>query len=165
MLGLTRRNGETALTRPLGTTLGRWDPWGDFNRIRAEMDSLFERFFGQMPRYAEGIGFAPAVDLYETKEEFVFNIALPGMSREDIHLEVIGNTVHVWGERKTALPEQDAVIHLAQSGTGAFDFRYTLPVEVKTDQVKATYRNGVMEIRLPKADWARPKAIEVQIEG
>jgi HSP20 family protein len=166
MLGLTRRNGETALARPYGPSVTRWDPWSDFNRIRAEMDTLFDRFFGPSLRYAEGSpGFAPAVDLYETKEEFVFNAYLPGMSREDIHLEVIGSTLHLWGERKSTLPERDAVIHVAQGAQGTFDFRYTLPVEVQADGVKATYRNGVMEVRLPKAEWAKPRPVEVQIEG
>lgn len=166
MLGLTRRDGEAAVARPYAATPTRWDPWSDFNRIRSEMDTLFDRFFGPGPRYGEtAAGFAPAVDLYETKEEFVLNAYLPGLSREDIHLEVIGATLHIWGERKSLLPEKEAVIHIAQGGQGTFDFRYTLPVEVKAEEVKATYRNGVMEVRLPKAEWARPRPVEVQIEG
>jgi HSP20 family protein len=119
-----------------------------------------------MPRWTAGIStYTPAVDIYETADEVVLNAYLPGMSREDIHVEVLGDTIHISGESKPNLPEKDVTVHLAQGGFGQFDLRYTLPAEVKADQVKAVYRNGVLEIRLPKAESAKPQPVEVQIEG
>jgi HSP20 family protein len=113
----------------------------------------------------EKVGFTPAVDLYETAEEMVLHAYLPGMSREDIHLEVVGETLHLSGETKPRTPETEATVHLAEGNYGRFDFRYTLPVEVKTDQCKAVYRNGVLEVRLPKTEAARPKPVEITVEG
>jgi HSP20 family protein len=164
MLGLTRRN-ETALTRPT-TAATRWDPWGEFDRLRTEMDQMFDRFLPRTARWSEASPvFSPAVDLYETADDVVLNAYLPGMSREDIHLEVLGDTIHIWGESKPNIPEKDVTVHLVQGGFGQFDFRYRLPVEVSAEGCKATYRNGVLEIRLPKSEAAKPRSIEVQIAG
>jgi len=166
MLGLKRRDNETQLARPQTSDLGRWDPLSEFSRLRSDMDSLFGSLFGQAPRLTGSISaFTPAVDLYETADEVVLNVYLPGMSREDIHVQVLGETIHISGESKPNVPEKDVTVHLAQGGFGRFDLRYTLPVEVKAQEVRAAYRNGVLEIRLPKAESARPQAVEVPIEG
>ena len=166
MLGLTRRNEETALNRGSGTGMARWDPWNEFTRLRSEMDSLFGSLFGQTPRLFEGIRtFTPAVDLYETAAEVVLNAYLPGMSREDIHVEVTGNTIHISGESKPNVPEKDVTVHLVQGGYGRFDLQYSLPAEVDANQIRAIYRNGILEVRLPKAESAKPKPVEVQVEG
>jgi HSP20 family protein len=166
MFGLTRRNADTAVARPERTEIRRWDPWSEFTRIRSEMDQLFGNFFGPIPRLTSEIdAFTPAADLYETADEVVVSAHLPGVSREDIHVEVIGDTLHISGESKPTVPEKDVTVHLAQSSYGKFDFRCSLPAEVKVEQVKATYRNGVLEIHLPKTEEAKPKPVEVKIEG
>jgi HSP20 family protein len=166
MLGALRRNGETALTRPRTEVVPRWDPWEEFAQIRTEMDRLFSGLFGPTPRWTEGAStFTPAVDLYETTEEVVLNTYLPGISREDLHIDVTGDTIRIIGETKSAVPEREVTVHVAQGGYGKFDFRYGLPLEIKPDQVKATYRNGVLEVRLPKAEVAKPRPVQVQIDG
>jgi HSP20 family protein len=167
MFGLTRQNGETRLARPAAAGISRWDPWSEFNRIRQEMDNLFGGFVGVAPRATtEAFGmWAPSVDLYETADDIVLNAYLPGMSREDIHLEVLGSTIHLSGESKANIPDEGTTVHFTQGGYGRFDLRYRLPAEVSADQVKATYRNGVLEVRMPKAESAKPRAVEVQIEG
>ena len=166
MLGLRRRENETALTRPLDTEMTPWNPWAEFDRLRAEMDRLFGGMLGPPPRLPEGYGaFRPAVDMYETADELVLNAHLPGMSREDIHLEVVGDTIHLSGETKGNLPEKDVTVHRAEGSYGRFDVRCTLPVEVKPEECKAVYRNGMLELRLPKTEAAKPKPVEIRIEG
>jgi HSP20 family protein len=108
---------------------------------------------------------APAIDLYETPEDLFLNAYLPGMSREEIHVQVEGNTVRLSGSGKPNLPEGEVTVHLAQGGFGKFDIRYTLPVEVQSDAVQAVYRNGILELRLPKAESARRRVVEVQVEA
>lgn len=170
MLGLKRR--ESGMVRPAGEA--RWDPWGEFSRIRAEMDRLFSSLFGStgtfgpalLPGWAETTGtFVPAVDLYETPREFVCFISLPGMTREDIHVEVEGDVLHISGERKPPVLEKEAFAHQVQNSYGRFDLRYTLPAEVNAEAIKAVYRNGVLEVRLPKVEAAKPKPIEVRVES
>jgi HSP20 family protein len=170
MLGLTRRDGEPIPARPgkvEGKTIPeRWDPWSEFTRLQTEMDRLFTGLLRPAPRVMEGIPtFAPAVDLYETAEEVVMNAYLPGISREDIHLEVIGDTLRIAGETKAAVPEKDVTVHALEGGYGRFDLRYTLPVAVKTEACKAIYRNGVLEVRMPKVEEVKAKPIEIRVEG
>lgn len=166
MLGLKRRDHDTQIARPQIQDVTRWDPWSEFSRLRSDMDSLFGSVFGPMPRLEPSISaFTPAVDLYETADEVVLNVYLPGMSREDIHVKVLGDSIHISGESKANVPEKDVTVHLRQGGFGRFDLRYSLPVEVKAPEVKALYRNGVLEIRLPKAESAKPQPVEVAIEG
>jgi HSP20 family protein len=144
----------------------RWDPWGEFNRLQTEMDRLFTGLFRPAPRPMEGIPtFTPAVDLYETGEEVVINAYLPGISREDIHLEVVGDVIRITGETKAAVPEKDVTVHAMEGGYGRFEIRYTLPAPVKTEACKATYRNGVLEVRLPKVEEVKAKPIEIRVEG
>ena len=165
MSGLARQNGETRLAQQR-TSVDRWDPWSEFNRIRSEMDSLFGGFFGGCPQTqaVTPAQFTPAVDLYETPDEIVLNAYLPGMSREDIHVEVLGHALRLSGESKPNFPE-NARVHFTHGGYGRFNWQYRLPVEVNADQVRATYRNGILEIRLPKADSAKPRAVEIEVEG
>jgi HSP20 family protein len=166
MLGLRRRDEETALARPLGTEAVPWNPWTEFDRLRAEMDRLFGGVLGPPPRLMRGLGtFTPAVDMYETADEVVLNAYLPGISREDIHLELVGDTIRITGEIKTAVPEKEVTVHQAEGAYGRFDLRYALPVEVKPEACKAVYRNGMLEIRFPKAEAAKPKPIEIRVEG
>lgn len=166
MFGLKRRDGEVSLARPQAEIL-RWDPWSEFHRLRSEMDRLFGSLFGPTPEWlgAGASTYTPPVDLYETTDELILNAYLPGMSREDIHVELVGDTLHIRGESKPSVPEKGAIVHLAQGGYGRFDLRYTLPAEVKADAVKATYRNGVLEVRLPKVETAQRKPVEIKVEG
>jgi HSP20 family protein len=166
MLGLTRRDGDPIPARREKAEVTCWDPWGEFNRLQTEMDRLFTGLFRPAPRLMEGIpAFTPAVDVYETAEELVLNAHLPGMSREDIHVEVLGDTLRMSGETKAAVPEKEVTVHVLEGGYGRFDLRYTLPVEVKTDACKATYRNGVLEVRLPKVEEVKAKPIEIRVDG
>jgi HSP20 family protein len=166
MLGLTRRKDVAPGTRPQITGLRRLDPWVEFTRLGTEIDPLFRAFFGPtLPGIEETGTFTPAVDLYETAEELVLHAYLPGVSQEDIHLEVVGDTIRLWGERKPIVPETEVTVHLAQSGYGTFDLRYTLPVNVQTERCTATYRNGILEVHLPKVEAARPRTVEIHVAG
>lgn len=166
MLGLTRRKDVAPMTRPQITEFGLLDPWAEFNRFRTEIDPLFRAFFGPIPRELEGTGtFTPAVDLYETAEELVLHAYLPGVSQEDIHLEVAGDTIRLRGERKPIVPETDVTVHQAQSGYGTFDLQYVLPVDVQTERCTAAYRNGILEVHLPKVEAARPRTVEIHVAG
>jgi HSP20 family protein len=138
----------------------------ELDRFRTEIDPLLRALFGPTTRRIEGSGtFTPPVELYETAEELVLSVYLPGMSREDVHLEVVGDAIHLWGESKPTVPEKEVTIHLAQFGYGSFDLRYTLPVEIQTERCTATYRNGILEVHLPKVAAARPQPVEIRVEG
>jgi HSP20 family protein len=172
MLGATRRNGDPpatrvpAVPRPPMAGIGRYDPWSEFNRMCADMDRFFGGLLGPaLPRTEEFSGYTPPVDLYETAQEVALNVYLPGMTQEDIQLEVTGDIIHIAGECKPTVPDKTTAVYQLQGGYGRFAVRYFLPVEVKPEQVKATYRNGVLEVRLPKVEAAKPKSIAVHVAG
>jgi HSP20 family protein len=166
MFGLAPSKDAAPVTRPRQTEFGRWDPWVELNRFRTEIDPFIRAFFGPTSRQIGGSGtFTPPVDLYETTEELVLQVYLPGMSREDVHLEVVGDAIHLWGESKPIVPEKEVTVHLTGGYYGSFDLRYTLPVEIQSERATATYRGGILEVHLPKVENARPRSVEIRIEG
>jgi HSP20 family protein len=146
MFGLVRPN-----TLPARTGRGdveRWDPWTDLSRVRQEMDDLITRSFGLTPigRLVDGPaahGGLP-IELQETDGQYTLRAHLPGMSREDIHLEVLENQLLLWGERPNAVPTEGAKVLYNSVGYGRFRFEYELPVEIRADAVTASYRDGVL---------------------
>lgn len=163
MLGMKRRDTEMTTLRPQETP--RVEPWGELGKLHAEMDRLFGNVLGPIPWWGDGTVFTPAVDLYETEGEVVMNVYLPGLTLEDIHLNITGNTLLIAGERKPAVPEDGTKTHLTQGAYGRFEVRYTLPAEIRADETKATLRNGMLEVKLPKQEPAPPKTVEIAVEG
>lgn len=162
MLGMKRRDTEMTTVQPQEAP--RVEPWGELGKLHAEMDRLFGNVLGPIPWWGDGAAFTPAVDLYETEGEVVMNVYLPGLTLEDIHLQVTGNTLAITGERKPAVPENGAKAHLTQGAYGRFEVRYTLPAEIQVEATHANFRNGLLEIRLPKQEPAPAKTVEITVE-
>jgi len=138
----------------------------DLGAFRNEMEQLFDSFFTNRPFYsapdAESL-MAPPVDVEETSEGYVFRADLPGMTEKDVKVSLVGDTLTLRGERKRESETQSGNVHRTERLFGAFERTFTLPAPVRGDQVKASYRNGVLEIRVPKAEEARVREIEVQV--
>lgn len=148
----------------------RWDPFAEFERLHREMDCWFDRLFPFSPltRWSTDaeMGFEPAVDIYETGDELVVFATLPGVDMKDIHVEATPDTLIIRGERKPLISDENVTVHYRSvwSGHGTFEARYDLPFEINPNKVKATLRNGVLEVRLPKVESAKAKAVKVQVQ-
>lgn len=165
MLSLMRSNPTAPVRRGSEAGWTAWDPWSDFTSLRRQMDQLFDQFVSPPAAlFGEGYRFTPPVDMYETAEEYVFLCHLPGMKLDDINVRATTNGVEISGERKSAVPE-GVNVHWLQGGYGQFSLTYSLPVPIQSEQVKATYENGILELHLPKIEAARPKAISVEVKG
>jgi len=159
MRGLVRREPENALVT--------WNPFRELEQFRREMDELFNRFFDLRPaRTVEAMEFSPALDVYETPEEFVIFVTAPGINEKDLHVEIADGTVTVSGERKPLMEGENVTAHYVSrmGGYGKFTVSYTVPVAIDEKKVKAVYRNGILQIHLPKAEAAKPKVVQVQVE-
>ncbi|GBC93705.1 Spore protein SP21 [bacterium HR15] len=159
MRGLVRREPENALVS--------WNPFRELEQFRREMDELFNRFFDLRPaRTAEAIEFSPTLDVYETPDEFVMFVTVPGVDEKNLHVEIADGTVTVSGERKPLMEGENVTAHYVSrmGGYGKFTVSYTLPTAIDEKKVKAVYRNGILQIRLPKAEAAKPKVVQVQVE-
>ena len=146
-------------------TLIRWNPTAhrDLTAFQDDMNRLFDGFFSRAPLRSDTAWFAPPVDVSETPEEFIFRADLPGMSQPDVKVSLMGDTLTIRGERKsqTATPGESS--HRTERIHGAFERTFTLGSPVRADQVKAQYRDGVLEIRVPKAEEAKMREVEIQV--
>ncbi len=155
-------------------TMERWRPFGTlmergegFRDIQSEMNRLFDSFFGRGTAPAAGAGgrgWMPAVDMYETKDYLVLHVELPGVHEKDIALSITGDRLAVRGERHFNEQLSDDNYYHVERAYGKFERIVQLPMPVQTGQVTATYRDGVLEVKLPKAEEVRPKDIKVGVQ-
>ncbi len=138
--------------------------WDAFENLRREVDQLFARAGHENDGPLAGPhGVYPAVNLYENADGFVLTAELPGMKLEDIELAVQGNRLTVRGERKISYPDDGHTnLHRRERPTGHFRRAVELPVAIDSEKVEASYRNGVLLVKLPKHAAHRPRRIEVK---
>jgi HSP20 family protein len=103
----------------------------------------------------------PPVDIYETDNEVVVRVELPGMDQKDIDVRLDNNVLTIKGERKMDQHVKDEAYHRVETIYGAFVRSFTLPTTVDSDNVKAEYRNGILAITLPKKEQSKPRQIRV----
>jgi HSP20 family protein len=144
--------------RPFSQTL---DPSRDLSDIQTQMNRLFDNFLGQPTTSPVERVWAPAADMYETKNEVVISAELPGMNEKDIHLSITGDLLTIQGERQWPEGVQDASHYRRERWFGKFERTFSLPMPVEIGQVKATYRDGVLTVKLPKAEEIKPKEIKI----
>jgi len=133
-------------------------------RLRDEMDRLFQDFLGNAPSefgWGEPGRAYPALNLWEEGERLVAEIEVPGLKMEDLEISVLGDKLTIKGERRGHAAEP-AVFHRRERGVGEFSRVVRFPVQVNTDRVEATLKNGVLTIRLPKSETALPKKVLVK---
>jgi HSP20 family protein len=144
----------------------RWDPFREMSSLQERMNRLMSDYRTRSPfgeeEMAQG-AWIPAVDIYETKEAIILNVELPGVTKEDISLEVKDSTLTIKGEKKLEKDVKEENFHRMERTYGSFTRAFTLPTTVQQDKVKAKFRDGILEIMLPKAEEAKPKHIKVDV--
>ncbi|HEY4280807.1 MAG TPA: Hsp20/alpha crystallin family protein [Conexibacter sp.] len=145
--------------------LVRWEPMREIGSIQNEVNRLFDTFFDTpaATRGAEGRvrRWVPAMDLTETDDQFVLRADLPGVSEDDVHIELEQNTLTVSGERKESHESEHEGFHRVERAYGSFSRSLTLPEGVDPDGVSASFDNGVLEVRVPKPVQGKPRRIEI----
>ena len=146
------------------TTLMRWNPLLSTRRdlFRSDFDQLFDSLVsGSSP--GNGIHYDPPADIHETAEAYVIRVDLPGVSQKDVKVSILGDTLTIRGERKLEPVGEKENIHYRERRGGSFERAFTLAAPVRADQVRASYKDGVLEVSVPKAEEARTREIEIQI--
>lgn len=131
---------------------------------RPERD-FFDRFFADfaLPSIAvEDTEWMPAFDVSETDKELIVKGEVPGMDKKDINITVSDGMLTIRGEKKHEKKEENEQYHRVERRYGAFSRTMRLPHEVEADKVDATYKEGVLSIRLPKSEAVEPKKIEIK---
>jgi HSP20 family protein len=141
----------------------RWDPFGDMLSLRQAVDRLFEDAWVQpsATNAAGAAGMLP-VDLYETAEDVVVTASVPGVTPEDIEITVQADVLSIRGASRTEEVTDQAKYHRRERRLGQFVRQLALPVGVDSDRAEARFENGVLTLRLPKAEQAKRRRIEVR---
>jgi HSP20 family protein len=144
--------------------LVRWDPFRELEGIQARL----HRVFGDAPTRAFDGGrffanWTPPVDIQETEKEYIVKADLPDVKKEDVKVEIDEDMLTVEGERKQEKEEKDNRFHRTERTYGRFVRRFVLPTHVDGTAIKAEFKDGVLNVHLPKTEAARPKAIEVKV--
>ena len=143
----------------------KWDPFRDLISIQDRMNRLFEQTLSRS-RGEEGVSattWTPAVDIYETVDTIVMKAELPGVAREDIQIQINDNTLTLRGERRFAKDVHEESYLRIERAYGSFHRSFTLPATVRQENIRALFKDGVLELTLPKAEDSKPKRISIDV--
>lgn len=147
--------------------LVRWNPARELDTLQGEMNRLFSSFFDTPTNAGNANGITrrwiPAMDLVETREHFVLKADLPGMTDADVKVEVENNVLTISGERKTEQEAEAEGYYRIERASDAFSRSLTLPEGIDADAVKATFDNGVLEVRVPKPVDVQPRRVQIGV--
>ena len=139
----------------------RFDPSRELDTLQSEFNRLFDGFFNTRPANGARQRWIPAMDLVETADALVLKADLPGLTEDDVEIEVKDSVLTISGERKSESEEKKEGYHRVERSHGSFSRSLTLPDGVEPDQVKAEFTNGVLEVRVPKPEERKPTKIAI----
>lgn len=148
------------------TALMRWDPFRELEDVSERLNRVFNRPASRTTDGKEAITVAdwiPTVDISETEAEYQIKAELPEVKKEDVKVTVEDGVLTIQGERRHEAEERGKKYHRVERSYGSFVRSFTLPDHVDDAKVKAEYKDGVLHLRLPKSEKAKPKAIEVKV--
>ena len=150
--------------RPMGQNVDQWDRLRETGDLQSELNPVFDGFFSRAGSMPGGDSvWAPAVDMYETKDDLVVTAELPGVNEKEVQLSITGDVLSLKGERTLNQDTKQESFHRGERWYGRFERHLSLPISVQADKVKATYRDGVLTITLPKAEEIKPKSIKIDV--
>lgn len=143
--------------------LVRFEPIPGYPNFRSVFSGLFDENFGRSSTQPSVSMWHPAVDVLESKDSYLIRAELPGMKREDIKVEVKDGTLVLSGERKSEKPAEGVEYRHVERVAAKFWRSFSLPENAKSDAIEATYKDGIIEIRVPKSAEAKPRQIEISV--
>jgi HSP20 family protein len=147
-------------------TIVRWEPLRELGSLQNEMNRLFNTVFDTpQPGGSTMRRWMPAMDLVETDDNFVLRADLPGLSEEDLKIELEDGTLTVSGERKAEHESENEGYYRVERAFGSFSRSLTLPQGIDPEAVTASFDRGVLEIRVPKPEERKPRRIEIGTGG
>ncbi|PMQ01654.1 MAG: heat-shock protein Hsp20 [Dictyoglomus sp. NZ13-RE01] len=142
-----------------------WDPFAELRRLEREIDRLFSEFTAIEPfEERTRTAFAPAIDLYETPENLVLKVDLPGFKPEDVDISVTEDQVVIEGEVKEEQEVKEENVYRKERRYGRVYRRIDLPKPVVPDKAEAVYKNGILTLTLPKAKPEKVEGIKIKIK-
>lgn len=146
--------------------LVRWRPQAGLPNLHDEFERAFDNFFGVDRRRMElqAFDWTPRVNVDENEDRFEITAEVPGMTRDDISIEIQENILTLKGEKKIEKEDKNRSCHICECSYGTFQRSFTLPENVKSEEIEAEYSNGILRIGIPKAEPVKPKEIKVKVK-
>ena len=144
--------------------LVRWQPFTGLSNLHSVFDDLFDGTVDRAPAQRNVSKWYPAVDVLESKDAYLIRAELPGMKKDDIKVEVKDGALVLSGEMKSEKPADGVEYRHVERVAAKFWRSFTLPDNVKQDGIEASYKDGILEIRVAKAEEAKPKQIQINVQ-
>ena len=142
----------------------RWEPLSELEQVTQRMRRMLDQTFGGFdwpsPLITEGAGWSPLVDIEEQDDAYALEVELPGVKREDVNIEVVGNELSIAGEIKER--ERKGAVRKRTRRTGRFDYHVRLPDQVDASKIDASLDQGVLAVRVPKVERAKRQKIQIK---
>lgn len=147
------------------TLARRWNPWSDLLSLQEEMNKLFESSMGPATSRTGllGTAFMPPVDVVRDKDSIIVRIDVPGMKKEDLEITMLHDRLFIRGEKKQESKPDEKSTHRLERFYGSFERVIDMPTPVDVEKIKATFRDGVLEITAPLRAEAKPRQIAVEV--
>ena len=145
--------------------MSRWDPFRDLMSIQNELNRLFGRTYAGTGAGTSTGAWVPSLDIFETKDMYVVNVDLAGVSPESVDVSVEDSTLTIQGERDFYKDVPEESFHRVERRYGPFARSLSLPPTASADGIQASFDSGVLTIEVPKAEHAKPKKITVKATG
>ena len=145
----------------------RWDPFRDAAALQDRINRIFNESFGHLRDLDDEISLSdwrPPVDIYETAAGIVLKVELPGVNKEDVSVEVKDNVLTLKGERLLDPKIKDDQYYRKERSFGKFNRSFSLQEQVKPDLIKASLKNGILTLEVPRPEEEKSKQVTVDIE-
>jgi HSP20 family protein len=143
--------------------LVKWEPFVNFSNLHSVLNDWFDGDADRSPAQLSKSTWYPAVDVLEANDGYLIRAELPGMKKEDINVELKKGTLVLSGERKADTLADGVKYRHAERLAAKFWRSFSLPETIKQDNIEATYKDGVLEVRIPKAEEAKPRQIAINV--
>jgi HSP20 family protein len=147
--------------------IARWDPFRDVATLQDRINRIFNESFGRSRDLDEEVSlydWSPPVDIYDTGDGIVLKVELPGVNKDDVSVEVKDNVLTLKGERLLDPKIKDEHYYRKERSFGKFNRSFSLQEPIKPDLIKASFKNGVLTIEIPRPEDERPKQVTVDIQ-
>jgi len=141
----------------------RWEPFREVDSLQRDMNRLFDSLMRTGDGETSSMTFVPAAEIEETPETVHLKLEIPGMEAKDLDVQVTAEAVAVSGERKSETKTEEKGMTRSEFRYGSFRRVIPLPTRIKNDEVQAEYKNGVLDLTLPKAEAEKNKVVKVNI--
>lgn len=143
--------------------LVRWEPFREVETLQRQMNRLFDELIPTTREAGNGITFAPSVEIEDTPDAIHLKLEVPGIDAKDLDIQVSADAVSITGERKMETKKEEKGVTRTEFRYGNFQRVITLPARVQNDKVKAQYKDGILNLTLPKPEEEKIKVVKVNL--